>query len=105
METVIHNEISHFTQVVEAKNGSSMDLEEILSKVTCNVISTVLFGSRFEYDDKELEGVQFSRFFGLTIRARTVPFVKVCSTHRFTAETCQAPLNSQQPTICSVLDR
>ena len=88
METVIHNEISHFNRVVESKNGGPIYLEVILSKVTCNVISTVLFGSRFEYDDKKLEGVQFSRFFGLTIRARTVPFVKVCSTHSFTAETC-----------------
>ena len=97
METVIHNEILHFTRVVESKNGGPIDLEELLSKVTCNVISTVLFGSRFEYDDKELEGVQFSRFLGLNIRARTVPYLKVCLTHRFTAGTSQAPLIVSSP--------
>ena len=77
MDAAIHNELSHFIMALQCEEGKPLDLAELLPKATCNVITTVLFRQRFEYDDDEMDSVQFANFLAMNLKARVVPFITV----------------------------
>ncbi|XP_064633681.1 cytochrome P450 2F3-like [Lineus longissimus] len=52
MEEKILDEIGHFLQEVEHRQGAPFDIRDLLSASVSNVISCVVFGHRFKYDDK-----------------------------------------------------
>ena len=77
MDKAIHNELSHFITALHLEEGKPLDLADLLPKATCNVITTVLFRQRFDYDDDEMDSVQFANFLAMNIKARVVPFITV----------------------------
>ena len=77
MDAAIHNELSHFIMALQCEEGKPLDLAELLPKATCNVITTVLFRQRFDYDDDENDSVQFANFLAMNLKARVVPFITV----------------------------
>ena len=46
----IHQYLSHF---IEPNEGKPIDISHSLSQGTCNVMSQLLYGRRFEYDDEK----------------------------------------------------
>jgi cytochrome P450 family 2 subfamily U polypeptide 1 len=52
MEEKILEEIGHFVQELEHRQGAPYDVRDLLSASVSNVISCVVFGHRFRYDDK-----------------------------------------------------
>ncbi|KAK3788776.1 hypothetical protein RRG08_029224 [Elysia crispata] len=55
MEESIQEEITEVLKVIEQVKDSSMDLKPLLMKATSNVISHMVFGSRFDFDDSKFE--------------------------------------------------
>lgn len=53
MENHIHEELSHLLREVEARKGGRVVPTDVLTPSTSNVISALVFGRRFEYDDPE----------------------------------------------------
>lgn len=77
MDTAISDEISHFVEEVEAADGAPIDLIELLPKVTANIVTMMLLGTRFDYSDRRLLDLQFGKFAGLNMKSRFVPLIKV----------------------------
>ena len=46
----IHQYLSHF---IEPNEGKPIDISHSLSQGTCNVMSQLLYGRRFDYDDEK----------------------------------------------------
>lgn len=53
MENHIHEELSYLLREVEARKGGRLVPTDVLTPSTSNVISALVFGRRFEYDDPE----------------------------------------------------
>ena len=51
--TLIHK---IFMQEIENQRGEAFDPAQMVSKAVCNIISALIYGSRFEYDDKVFQG-------------------------------------------------
>ena len=43
-------------QEIESQRGEAFDPAQMVSKAVCNIISSLIYGSRFEYDDKVFQG-------------------------------------------------
>ncbi|KAK6189758.1 hypothetical protein SNE40_001754 [Patella caerulea] len=51
LEDKIHEEIEYFVDVIRQENGSNFDMCRLSQKGVCNIISSMVYGKRFEYDD------------------------------------------------------
>ncbi|XP_067651858.1 cytochrome P450 2U1-like [Haliotis asinina] len=51
MEDKIHEEISQFMEALEAERGQGFDCRRLVHNAVSNVISSIVFGKRFEYSD------------------------------------------------------
>ncbi|XP_053118960.1 cytochrome P450 2C19-like isoform X4 [Hemicordylus capensis] len=54
IEERILEEVKHLEKELQARNGQPFNPAFFLSSATCNVISHILFGVRFDYQDEEL---------------------------------------------------
>ncbi|CAK8674850.1 unnamed protein product [Clavelina lepadiformis] len=61
MEEYVATEASYFNEAVRSENGKGFDISTLLHKAISNNICSVIFGKRYEYDDKEFE-VILNRF-------------------------------------------
>ncbi|CAH1778967.1 unnamed protein product, partial [Owenia fusiformis] len=55
MEAVIQSELDYFVTEISRHNGDPFDPTDLVSNVTANIISYLVFGHRFEYDDAEFQ--------------------------------------------------
>ncbi|KAK6189765.1 hypothetical protein SNE40_001761 [Patella caerulea] len=51
LEDKIHEEIGHFVEVIGQKKGRHFDMCRLSQKGVSNIISSMVYGKRFEYDD------------------------------------------------------
>ncbi|KAK6189777.1 hypothetical protein SNE40_001771 [Patella caerulea] len=51
LEDKIHEEIEHFVEVIRQENGRHFDMCRLSQKGVSNIISSMIYGKRFEYDD------------------------------------------------------
>ncbi|KAK6189768.1 hypothetical protein SNE40_001764 [Patella caerulea] len=56
LEDKIHEEIEHFVEVISEENGGKFDMCRLCEKGVSNIISSMVYGKRFEYDDPVFTG-------------------------------------------------
>ncbi|XP_069500543.1 cytochrome P450 2F2-like [Ambystoma mexicanum] len=54
IEERIQEEVQYLVQRFKDMGGSPFNPEFLISKSVCNIISSILFGNRFDYDDEDL---------------------------------------------------
>jgi hypothetical protein len=52
-ESTIADEAKRFVSVVEKEQGSPVCINGLINKAAANVICSIVFGKRFEYDDEK----------------------------------------------------
>ncbi|XP_068102882.1 cytochrome P450 2K4-like [Hyperolius riggenbachi] len=55
MEARIQDELTYLIEHFKSHNGKPFHIEIIMSNALCNVISSIIFGKRFEYNNPEFE--------------------------------------------------
>ena len=50
-------EVEAFVDCVKSKNGQAFDISDLLHIIISNVISYMVFGTRFEHDDQNFRGL------------------------------------------------
>ena len=66
LEYKIQEEIDYFSAELERQKGKPLDITFLMNNAISNVICNIVFGKRFEYDDKEF--LQIIRFLNETVR-------------------------------------
>ena len=77
MESIVCDEISHFLSELELRETQPFDVDKLLAQAISNTMTTVIFGTRFDYSDDRLEEMQFSEYAQLRIQATFLPIIKV----------------------------
>ncbi|XP_076801696.1 cytochrome P450 2J6-like [Clavelina lepadiformis] len=55
MESQVSEEITYLNEAIRSKHGKAFDISIILQKAVANSICRVIFGKRYDYDDKVFE--------------------------------------------------
>uniref|UniRef100_A0A0B7B065 Cytochrome P450 n=1 Tax=Arion vulgaris TaxID=1028688 RepID=A0A0B7B065_9EUPU len=77
----MHIEIKHYLQTIADTNGEPTDFAVLINATICNVISSIVFGGRFNHtDEKFLELLSVLNFFfhkfGSSAQVRVFPFLR-----------------------------
>lgn len=79
IEPMILQEASHLHRALHDTRCEPFDIHDLLTQATCNVITTVTIGSRYDYSDERLENIQLTEYVGLTLLTQAIPVLKVRS--------------------------
>jgi hypothetical protein len=60
MESILADEAKRFVSVVANERGSPVCINGLINKAVANVICSIVFGKRFEYDDKKFHNFAFA---------------------------------------------
>lgn len=77
IEHVIQDELKYFLQVVERTKGSPVDIKEQLTQTVSNIITTVIFGERFDYSAEQLANLQITEFRDIFEKTKFIPAIRV----------------------------
>ncbi|CAK8694869.1 unnamed protein product [Clavelina lepadiformis] len=55
MESRVSEELACFNEAIRSENGKAFDISNFMHKAISNTICNVIFGKRFDYDDKNFE--------------------------------------------------
>jgi len=77
MESIIQDEMKFFFQAIEKLKGQPVDIRDQLTQTISNILTYVVFGSRFDYSDEQLENLQITDFRDIFEKTKYVPFVRV----------------------------
>ena len=55
LEDTVTEEIGYLTDVLASENGQPCSVDVIMNKSVSNIICSIIFGKRFEYDDQDFE--------------------------------------------------
>lgn len=77
IEPVITEELHYFLAELSDTNGQHFDPKNILMQGISNVITNVIFGSRFDYSDEKLANLQFQNFVAAGFKVRSMPLIMV----------------------------
>ena len=79
IEVIIQDELKHFLHVLEQTKGKAVDIKHQLTQTVSNVITSLIFGNRFDYSEDQLANLQITEFRDVFEKTKFIPFIRVSS--------------------------
>ncbi|XP_067945567.1 cytochrome P450 2B19-like [Watersipora subatra] len=76
LESIIQDELKHFLHVLEEKKGKPFDIKEQLTQTVSNVITSIIFGNRFDYSPEQLSNLQITEFRDVYEKTKFMPAIR-----------------------------
>ena len=77
IEVIIQDELKHFLHVLEQTKGKAVDIKHQLTQTVSNVITSLIFGNRFDYSEDQLANLQITEFRDVFEKTKFIPFIRV----------------------------
>ncbi|CAB1350115.1 unnamed protein product [Coregonus sp. 'balchen'] len=101
-EEKIIEEIPYLIELFEKHKGKAFDTTQPVNYAASNIISAIVYGSRFEYSDSQFRGMLYNMFswLGPWLKSRKVMLKNVDNNHRDVKELVRGLKESLNPQMC-----